>query len=116
MKFTKRIKKELIFDTLLLFFVVFSVAKYYKNNNLLFFLIAIAWLVAVMLWHTKKDVYFFIIGGIIGPISEIICIYFGAWSYANPSFLGIPIWLPFLWGSSVMMVNRVAQTLIKLKI
>jgi len=41
-------------------------------------------------------------------------IYFGAWSYANPTMLGIPLWLPLAWGIAAVFVKRVAETLIRI--
>jgi hypothetical protein len=49
--------------------------------------------------------YFF--GFIFGPISEAIAIYFGAWHYALPLALGVPVWLPFVWGSCGLYIVRV---------
>ena len=68
-----------------------------------------------MFWHTKHDAYFFVTGAIIGPLGEIICISSGVWSYVNPSFLGIPLWLPFAWGFATMLIKRIAETLVRIE-
>ena len=40
-----------------------------------------------------------------GAVGESVCIYFGAWSYANPTYL-IPLWLPILWGLAALIIRR----------
>jgi uncharacterized membrane protein YoaT (DUF817 family) len=39
-----------------------------------------------------------------GPVSEIIAIYAGAWTYTYPSVFGIPLWLPFVWGNASLYI------------
>jgi uncharacterized membrane protein YoaT (DUF817 family) len=39
---------------------------------------------------------------VFGPLSEILAIHQKLWSYAAPSFFGIPLWLPFLWGTAAL--------------
>jgi hypothetical protein len=34
----------------------------------------------------------------------MIAIYFGAWNYSHPDFLGIPYWLPFVWGNASLYI------------
>lgn len=43
-------------------------------------------------------------GFIFGPIAEIIAINHGAWQYTSPSFAGIPLWLPLLWGNAALFI------------
>ncbi len=109
------IKKELIFEFILYVFGIIAIIKFYQFNTLLTSLILIAWLFGIFLWHKKHDILFFIIGAIVGPIAEIICIQFGVWQYSNPSFLGIPIWLPFAWGLAVMLIKRIAETFVRIE-
>ena len=43
---------------------------------------------------------------VFGPVAEILSIYTGAWTYESPSVLGVPVWLPFLWGNAgLFMLN-----------
>ncbi|UCD03010.1 MAG: DUF2878 family protein [Candidatus Aenigmatarchaeota archaeon] len=72
------------------------------------FLLFIVLLIFLKFDYRKGDVYYIIIAAILGPIGEIICVYFGVWSYANPTFLGIPIWLPLAWGLAVLAIKRIA--------
>jgi hypothetical protein len=111
----ERVEKELIFEIVLFSVGIAAISLFYKNNILLTFLLIVAWLVGIKFWHKKHDVYFFISGAIIGPVGEIICIYFGVWQYTNPTFLGIPLWLPFAWGFATMLIKRIGETFLKVK-
>ena len=107
--FTRKIRKELIFDTILFLFGIGSICLFYRNNVILASLLLIAWLFGLKFWHTKRDVYIFVTGAIIGPFGEIIAIRAGAWHYANPTILGIPIWLPLAWGLAVITIFRFVE-------
>jgi hypothetical protein len=34
----------------------------------------------------------------------MIAIYFGGWNYTHPDILGIPYWLPFVWGNAALYI------------
>ncbi|NIP40571.1 MAG: DUF2878 family protein [Candidatus Aenigmarchaeota archaeon] len=104
----------MLFEIFLFSLVVTLIILFYTNNLLLTALLIIAWLVGIRFWHKKHDIYFFVAGAVIGSIAEIICIYFGVWQYANPTFLGIPMWLPIVWGLAAMLIKRTGETLAKI--
>lgn len=80
-------------------------------------LLALTALSAVFLLLHKKMAYLYVfaITAFFGPLAEAVAIYFGAWTYAIPQFIGIPVWLPVLWGLAgvfiVRVLNRVAPLL-----
>ena len=111
----KKLEKELIFDIVLFGVGILFIVLFYQNNILLTVLLFVAWLFALKFWHKKHDAYFFIVGAIVGPIGEIVAISFGVWQYTNPSFLGIPIWLPLVWGLAVVLIKRVAEIFVKIE-
>ena len=115
MAFKKVLKKELLLELILFSSGIAAISVLWKNNFLLTILLLIGWLIGFKLWHKKQDFYFFVIGAIVGPIGEIVCIHFGAWKYSNPSFLGIPVWLPFVWGLAVILIKRLAETFMKIE-
>ncbi len=115
MAFTNRIKKELFFEVILSSIGISLVSLFYKENLLLVTLIIATWAIGVMFWHTKHDVYLFLIGAITGSIGELIAVHFGAWQYANPTFLGIPIWLPFVWGLAMMITKHITETFVEIE-
>ncbi|MDO8556835.1 MAG: hypothetical protein Q7R96_06735 [Nanoarchaeota archaeon] len=53
---------------------------------------------ALSLHKQKSELILYIIVGIGGAIAETIPIYVGAWTYGQSQVVGIPIWLPPLWG------------------
>ena len=56
-------------------------------------------------WSYKNFVFYLAIF-ITGPVAEMTAIYFGAWIYTDPIFLGIPLWLPFVWGNAGLYIVR----------
>ena len=115
MAITKKIEKELIYEIVLFCAGITAISLFYANNFLLTFLLIITWLIGMKGWHKNHDIYFLIAGAIIGPLGEIVCIYFGAWRYVNPTFFGIPIWLPLAWGLAIMLIKRFAEIFVKIE-
>lgn len=81
----------------------------WSNNLLTAFLLLIVCCASLHYWHRKREMVIFITASIAGPMAEIICIKFGVWSYANPTFLDIPLWLPLAWGLGVTLVYRISK-------
>ena len=48
-------------------------------------------------------------GFVFGPLAEGLAIQTGAWEYAEPSVLGIPVWLPFVWGNAALFIQNTAD-------
>ena len=115
MRITKKIEKELFFDVVIFFISIALISFLYTNNILLTSILSVMLLLGIKGWYKSHDIYFLLSGAIIGPIGEIICIYFGTWTYANPTVLGIPIWLPIIWGLATMMIRRVAEVFVKME-
>ncbi len=63
-------------------------------------------------WHTRGDFTFYVVGFVLGPAGEFVVVYFGAWHYAKPFYL-LPIWLPLLWGIFILLVKKIAETLVR---
>ena len=110
MSVTGNIKKNLILEILLFSVGVTLISALHARNLVLAFLLLVVWSVGIKFWHKKQDIVFFVVGGILGPLVEIIAVYFGAWQYTNPSFLGIPLWLPFAWGLGAVLIKRISET------
>ena len=62
-------------------------------------------------WHTKADVAFYAVPLVVGPLGEALAVWAGAWAYARPSYLGIPCWLPLLWGIVGLFLKRFCDAL-----
>lgn len=113
MKFS--FEKERILDFILYILGITIIINFYHSNTLLLIIIFIFWLAGLLIWRNYKDFIFFLVGAIIGTISEIICINAGVWQYSNSSFLGIPIWLPFAWGLATILIKRTADSILSFK-
>jgi hypothetical protein len=61
-------------------------------------------IILVAINFSKSRLIVYLIVFFAGPISEMIAIYFGAWNYAHPDLLGIPYWLPFVWGNASLYI------------
>jgi len=114
LKFTNKLKKEVFYELLIYLIVVLIVSVLWVNNVKTLIVLLIVWFLAILMWHDRSDIVIFIVAGIAGPLGEIVCINYGAWSYSNPSFLGIPFWLPLLWGFAGVMLTRIARTIGKI--
>lgn len=115
MNITRKIEKELIFDIILFCVGIVSISFLYNFNLLLALLLILYWMVGIRLWHKRHDILFFILGAIVGSAGEIVCIHFGVFHYANPTFLGIPLWLPLAWGLATMLTKRIAEIFVKIE-
>jgi len=86
--------------------VIILIALFWENNFVLTVFVAAYMALLLVLWHEIEDLrcLFFVV--IVGTTSEIISVSSGAWTYNNPTFLGIPIWLPLTWGIAVLCLRR----------
>ncbi|MCK4335915.1 MAG: DUF2878 family protein [Candidatus Aenigmarchaeota archaeon] len=115
MRITEETGKELVLEIILFCTGITTTVLFYMNNLLLTALLIIILAIGIKFWHKKHDMYFFVTGAIIGLITEIFCVHFGVWQYTNPTFLGIPVWLPFAWGLFTMLIKRIAETFVKIE-
>ena len=111
MKLQKKIFLELAIQFVIISVGVFGMALLYNNNLLLTLLFCIVTTTGFVFWHSKSDILVFFTAAIIGTAAEILNVGYGAWSYKNPTFLGIPIWLPFAWGVSFFIIKKMSETL-----
>jgi hypothetical protein len=105
----------LIFEIMIFGAVIALISLFFRNNVLLSVLLIILWIILIKFWHKKHHLIYFVVGAVLGPLVEIICIYLGVWQYANPSFLGIPMWLPLVWGLAPMILKEIAETFVTIK-
>ncbi|HLD38974.1 MAG TPA: hypothetical protein VJB05_01520 [archaeon] len=115
MHFNRKNVKELFLDAILFSLGIIATSFLYENNLLLTVALIILWCFGIYFWHKKRDIILFVSGAIFGPLAETVAVYFGVWSYANPTFLGIPIWLPLVWGMAIVMIVRFAELFIKIE-
>ncbi len=99
----------LIRDLFIFWFVIFLGVVCWRNNLLLAAILIVAYGVRYYLWPNREDHILFAGGAVLGPIAEIIATTVGIWQYTLPTFLRIPLWLPFAWGFATVLIIRIAQ-------
>jgi hypothetical protein len=62
-----------------------------------------------LLRPTRASLAVYAVGFIFGPSAEALGIHAGAWRYSSVDFLGIPIWLPFVWGNAALFIQNAAD-------
>ncbi len=84
------------------------VTSFYSNQPAIAvgLLATLALLMLAVEWN-MRNILLYIAVLVSGPGAEAIAIYFGAWNYTNPTWGGIPIWLPFVWGNAALYIVRV---------
>ncbi len=102
-------KYALFRDLLIFFFLLFLVILVWKNNIAVTAIILSFYLLRYFLWPNREDHIVFIAGAALGTTAEIIATHTGIWSYTLPTFLKIPVWLPFAWGFVSVLIVRIAQ-------
>ena len=110
MKPPQRLWPELLTEFLAFSLLTASVALLWRNNLLLFAVALAQCLLALALWHDRLSVSFFLIIAILGTLAEAVFVRSGVWHYANPTFLGIPLWFPVAFGTTGLIGSRLART------
>jgi hypothetical protein len=77
-------------------------------------LVALAAVAIGGVWPGRDVLVLYLMGAIVGPCGEMIGASSGAWRYAEPTLLGIPLWLPLAWGLAAVLIRGVSETLAKM--
>lgn len=112
MKLSRQPGTELAMELVAFSILVASVSLLWRNNLLLFVVMLVECPLALVLWHNRLDVSFFLIIAVLGSLAEAVFVQFGVWSYANPTFLGMPLWFPLAFGTTGLIGSRLAQTIV----
>jgi uncharacterized membrane protein YoaT (DUF817 family) len=62
-----------------------------------------------LLRPTGPSLVVYAVGFVCGPTAEVLGIHAGAWTYSTSDFLGIPIWLPFVWGNAALFIQNTGE-------
>ena len=72
-------------------------------------------LVAWRVWDKKPyDYWMIILIFILSAIEEITCVHYGAWTYANPNFFNIPLWIPIVYAIGLTNLIKMSHTMMQL--
>ncbi len=110
---TQSLRLCLVRDLFIFWFVIFLAVLCWKNTILVTAILIAAYGVRYYFWPNKEDHVLYIGGAILGPIAEIIATKAGIWQYAIPTFLNIPLWLPFAWGFAAVLIIRIALAFVR---
>jgi hypothetical protein len=110
MRLTKQLWGELAVQSGTFCLLVTSIVLFWRNNALLSAIVAVECAVALALWHEQHDVSFFLVLAVFGTLAEMAFTHSGVWQYANPTFLGIPLWFPLAFGTAGLAGQRLARS------
>jgi hypothetical protein len=111
MKHLKQLWTELVMEFAAFSLLVAFVVLLWRDNLLLSIIMLVECLIALALWHDRLDLSFFLIIAVLGSLAEAVFVHFGVWHYANPTFLGIPLWFPLAFGTTGLIGGRLARTI-----
>jgi len=103
MKTVKMLREGLIESLWVVMMVLISIFTW-TQPLIMFTLVLI--ISAFKLWVDRDAAVYYFVAAVSGPLVEIVCVYFGIWSYTLPQFLGIPIWLPLVWGMFGLFLKK----------
>jgi len=85
-----------------------SVSLLWGNPSLLTLVLIITSVAIIVTGENRgEDICLYIAVFFIGSLTEVVAISYGAWEYSLPNVIGIPIWLPFGWGSTGVSTKRI---------
>jgi hypothetical protein len=99
-------------DSLLFAFAALLLVILWEHNLTATLAIIGLFVIRSCFWREKGDLTVYLVGAVLGPLTEIIATRLGIWTYAHPSFLNIPFWRPFAWGFAAVLFVRIAQSLV----
>jgi len=70
-------------------------------------------IVELLILKSKKLALAYVLIAIGGPFVEVMAVYFGAWQYTLPTFIGIPVWLIPAWGNAGIIAISVYKSITK---
>jgi hypothetical protein len=105
-----RLVGELALQFALFSWLVGSIALFWRNNALLSAIVLVECMTALVWWHDRRDVSFFLVLAVLGTLAEMVFVRSGVWRYVNPTVAGIPLWFPFAFGTAGLSGQRIAHT------
>jgi hypothetical protein len=94
---------------------ILMIAFLYQEQVLLTILVSLFCLIQLTAFRQENDLYYFVVGFVLGPIVDIIAVFAGAWDYNYHTYLDIPLWLAPALGMMAVLLKRIAEALIRLR-
>jgi hypothetical protein len=106
----KNICLRVFFETFPILIGIVLSYFFWKNNILLMIIYIVLIAIVLKIKFYPGDALALIYGFFIGLLVEIIgTSVSGYQSFTNPSFWGIPVWLPIAWAYGLMMMKRIGM-------
>ena len=99
--------RKIIVYSLLAFLSLIMTSLLWSNTFLLTIVLLLIAIIMISIGNKKRDLILFVLGGFFGVIAEAIAIANGAWTYTKSDFMGIPLWLFFLWGMAALYLSKI---------
>lgn len=95
--------RKITFSLVVYLAAVLAVCRFWQQTPLLSLILLVLVFLKHKIFPAKRESLFFALVGVLGSTGEMLGISGGAWSYAKPQLLNIPLWLPLLWGLAGMV-------------
>lgn len=107
----RAVGKRVFFALLAAFIIGYCVLVLFTIDRTIAAVYSFFMFLAVIFWHSQRDILIFIVAGFLGTLGEYICMKVGFWEYQYPFFrsIGLPISLPMAWGLSGVIIGRIAR-------
>ena len=94
-------------------FILEIVLFYYLwENNIILTISLILVSAFILIWFSSREekiLYFACF--ILGPLFDLLLVPRGVWSYANPTFFNVPLWLPAAYGIGTVIIVKIGNSI-----
>jgi uncharacterized membrane protein YoaT (DUF817 family) len=101
---------QLLQEALVFAALTASIIVLHRHNWFLLAVLCLLLIAVVTHWHRRSDVVCLLVIGSLGTAAEVLFVRFGVWRYANPSWLGVPVWFPISFGLAGLVGLRVTRS------
>ena len=102
---------KLVLEYLLLAMAYISILLFHATPYLLSLGLLLLVALRLSIFHRPWDVLVFLIGACLGPTLELLLTSLNLYFFTEPDFLGMPYWLPLLFGVAMLAMRRLAWVL-----
>ncbi len=104
----KKLLRAFIYSCILALLTVVSVSLFWKQPVQPTLVLIVISAVMLLVWRSKEDLYLYAVVSISGALAEAVAMISGAWVYPLPAIVGVPIWLPFVWGIAGVFIKKIS--------
>ncbi len=105
----RRLIRAFLYSVILAMISILLVASLWEKPFALTVILFFIGIVILIARWNKKDLILYLSIGIAGALAESFAIVFGAWSYGLPQIIGVPYWLPLLWGIAAIFIKEISK-------